>query len=690
MALDLSLVPDVVKPMAQPLTGGALPETEVGGIMAEARTLEELADALAEMKADDAGAVMRLLRDGLWQGAAKESFEQVFATLSGREGATGSPEALLDLLEQALRDEAKSLREHGVRMQHTEWMIYASLALLGAMIVRLLVWICVNGPAVLGLIQHHSLLTRVNIQTLKRLVLLNMLRFGVVMGGLDLGVQAAQQVWGDRETGDFDLESLALSAGSGALTGALFAGANAGLSRLLSRNMVYVASKAELAVRDRLVALGQSMYGQALLGGVTGTLGAVPGLALSGQLDAEHLGYTFISGVAGGLGVPASARVSYLPMLAVADLGPHPPTSDAPSGPGASPGSGGPSGSAALSGSGAFAGSGGPSGRDALLPGQGLPSAGPHQPAAAGHGDAGGSPAFRPDATTLVQHAPPEPRSGPDTVIDRPPPSEAGGGTLAPHRGDTIAGEVVQRRDTPLPAPTAERSPMNGAPAVRAEAVTPGDLSRASPLPATVPAVNAVAHVAETPSRTLPSETPPTRTLPSRTPPNASRPTRTGPTRTGPVGTRPSRAPGRTPLMRRLPARRHSRSGTTAPRPWRTSRRPRPPGHPRTGRPRTGPSRPRSLARPRPPPVRRTVTAPPTRASRPPRRTTRWRHPCTAGSRLRGTTRARRTGARPQPHTRPRRRHSRPRPHSRLHKQHIRPPRRRSRPFPGSEACRRS
>ncbi|MFC7109904.1 NUDIX domain-containing protein [Nonomuraea rubra] len=511
MGLDLSLVPDIVKPMALPLTGGALPEADAGGIIAEARTLEELADTLAEIKADDAGAVMRLLRDGLWEGAAKESFEQVFTALSGREDTEGSPEALLDLLEQALRDEARSLREHGVRMQHTEWMIYASLALLGAMIVRLLVWIYVNGPAVLRLIQHNTLLTKVNIQTLKRLILLNMVRFGGIMGGLDLGVQVAQQLWGEREGGDFDLESLALSLGGGALTGALFAGANAGLSRLLSRRMVYVASRAELAVRDRLVALGQSMYGQALLGGVTGTAGAVPGLALSGQLDAEHLGYTFISGVAGGLDVPAAARVSYLPMLATAELGPNP------------------------------------------------------------AGDAGGPPGSRTDATTLVQHGPPESRSDPGTVADRPPPHpEPSGATHAPHRGDTIVGEVVQRRDTLLPperatpvgaapaerpgpggaapderpglggavaaeraasggsgvhgersvasggglpaertpphhAAPAERSPMGGMPAVRSDAETPGDLPRGSALPATLPAVNAAPHVTE-PTEQHPAE----------------------------------------------------------------------------------------------------------------------------------------------------------------------------------------
>ncbi|MGW0802610.1 NUDIX domain-containing protein [Nonomuraea sp. NPDC002799] len=522
MGLDLSLVPDVVKPVAPALTGGALPEADDGGLIAEAQVMEELADLLAEIRTDDAGAVMRLLRDGAWQGAAKKTFEGVFAALSGREDATGSPEALLDLLEQVLRDEARSLRDHGVRMQHTEWMIYASLALLGAMIVRLLVWIYVNGPAVLRLIHHHTLMTQVNVQTLKKLVLLNMLRFGGIMGGLDFGVQRAQQIWGDREAGDFDVASLAMSAGSGALTGVLFAGANAGLSRLLSRPMVYVASKAELAIRDRIVALGQSMYGQALLGGVAATAGATPGLALSGQLDASHLAYTFVSGVTGGLDIPAAARVSYIPMLAVADLGGRP------------------------------AGAGAPFATGDPPPGAGLPVARQHQPPASPDNPAGGRhdgpSAERHDLATLAQHAPPERHGGSDTVPDRPRPSEADGGTLPPPRGETIAGEVVRRRDTLLPATAdgsarhdgasarqaphppaerppsspaipaerpasspaipaertpphnvapAERTPASGTATMRTDATAPGALPRSSMLPATVPAANTIPHITE-------------------------------------------------------------------------------------------------------------------------------------------------------------------------------------------------
>ncbi|MFF4619011.1 NUDIX domain-containing protein [Nonomuraea jabiensis] len=502
MGLDLSLVPEIVRPLALPLTGGALPETDVDGVLAEAQVLENLADLLATIKSDDAAAVVRSLRDHQWQGAAKETFEQVFKVLGGQPDADGTPsdETLIDLLEKALREEAAALREHGVRMQHTEWMIYASLALLGAMIVKLLVWIYVNGPAVLRLIQHNTLLTQVNIQTLKRLILVNMLKFAGIMGGLDFGVQVAQQIWGDREAGDFDLASLAMSLGSGALTGVLFAGANAALSRLLSRQMVYVASEAELAVRDKIAAIAQSMYGQALLGGTAATAGAVPGLALSGQLDGEHLAYTFISGVAGGLDIPASARVSHIPMRAVAELGDTPsvtaPHGDPPPSSGGQP----PPPPRLVPQDTTAPRLVPPDAAPPLAP----PDAGspllPHDatPLPAGH-----------DTTTLAQHHPrPEQHADVATLINRQPP-ESGTNLPQPHQGQVIVGEVTRRQDVLLHTPAGDRTeqggtlarPQQNLPAARApigdtvpaapriEPATAGSLPRASLLPATVPAI---------------------------------------------------------------------------------------------------------------------------------------------------------------------------------------------------------
>ncbi|MEO3873633.1 hypothetical protein ABGB18_32895 [Nonomuraea sp. B12E4] len=337
MGLDLNFVPDIVKHLALPLAGQAFPEAEPGDIVATADRLESLANILDRIKAVDSDFIFRLLRDEAWQGEAKGAFEKVFAQLSGNDGATAPPsgDALLDQIKNVLRAEAASLREHGVRMEHTQWMIYAALALLAFAIIRLLVWVYVNGPAVFALINQRALMTRASIAALKRNVLMGMLKFGALMGGLDLAVQTAQMSpLGHRDPGDYDFVSLATSTVGGLLTGGLFGGLNAGLSRLASREMVYIASRAELSVRDKLAAMSQSLYGQALVGGVSGTVGSIPGLALSGNLDSSHLFYSLVSGVAGGLDVPAGARVSYYPLPAGELSGPSTGSHGAPFGDG--------------------------------------------------------------------------------------------------------------------------------------------------------------------------------------------------------------------------------------------------------------------------------------------------------------------------------------------------------------------
>ncbi|NUW44670.1 hypothetical protein [Nonomuraea rhodomycinica] len=303
--------------------------------MREAEAIEGLADMVAAIRAEDVDPVARLLAGTQWEGAAKEAFRSVFATLSGDgagdagrtpgDGLRG--DALLELLEKAMRDEAARLRHHGVTMEHTQWLQYAALALLGLAIIRLQIWMVLRGPSVLAMIHTRTLLTRISIQQLKLRVLTNMLLFSTMSGGLDLAVQLAQMLWGHRE--EADLESLLVSLASGALTGAIFSGLDFGLSRLATNELVFVASRAELGVRDRVVAIGQSIYGRAFLGGVSGAAGAVPGLAVSGQLDPAHLSWMFLAGAAGGLGIPEAARVSYSP-APVARLTGAPPSGHAP------------------------------------------------------------------------------------------------------------------------------------------------------------------------------------------------------------------------------------------------------------------------------------------------------------------------------------------------------------------------
>ncbi|WP_406311432.1 hypothetical protein OHA77_21880 [Streptosporangium sp. NBC_01639] len=319
MGLNLDFVPELVKPLAPALAGGAFPEVDVDRIFSEADVLERLADVLSEIKAEDADRLLASLRDHEWKGEAKDAFQAALAQLTGGAPSAGiSGGALLKQLEDAIRSEAANLREYGVQMEHAQWMIYAALAMLAVFIARVLVWIYFNGPAVFAAIHEQTLLTRMSIYELKRQVLANMAKFAAIMGIMDGGVQKAQKEWGHRE--HYDVGSLLLSVGSGALSGAVFAGAAFGVSRLATQEVRYVASKAELSLRDKVAAVGESLYGRALLGGLSATAGGVPGLAMSGQLDSSHLFYTFVSGVAGGLDIPAGARVTYHP-LAAAELG---------------------------------------------------------------------------------------------------------------------------------------------------------------------------------------------------------------------------------------------------------------------------------------------------------------------------------------------------------------------------------
>lgn len=503
MGLNLDFVPDLVRSVAPALAGGAFPKADVDRIMGEADALDQIAVMISQIEAEDVDRLLASLRGPGWKGEAKNALQAVLAELA-EEAPQGdiSGGALLKRLEDSIRAEAANLREYGVQMEHTQWMIYASLALLALAIARLLVWIYVNGPAVTAAIYERTLLTRMSIDELKRQVLANMKRFATIMGGLDYGVQSMQKAVGNRE--HYDVGSLLLSTGSGALAGAVFTGMDFGLSRLLAREVRYVASSAELALREKVAAFGQALYGRALMGGVAGTAGSVPGLAMSGQLDSSHLFYSFVSGVVGGLDVPAGARSAYHPMAAVADLG-GPPAGDRSGSSGTPPpGSGGPSAAPHTGEAGRHADPAPsahqtshttPAGHGTVVQPShttlaGVADPSPVQMNHAGHAPDGGRPE---SASTATRHAPPaEPRPDPVRVDARtvvypagthaPAPRgdggpgrsgsgegegsggrPAGSGDRPAGTGQTIVGEVVRRQDSPPPAAPGDTA--HGAPA---------------------------------------------------------------------------------------------------------------------------------------------------------------------------------------------------------------------------------
>ncbi|MEV8636277.1 hypothetical protein AB0395_31955 [Streptosporangium sp. NPDC051023] len=467
MGLNLDFVPDLVKGVAPFLAGGAIPDAKVDQVMHEADALDQIADMIAQVKAEDIDKLFASLNGPGWNGAAKKAFQEVLAQLTEEPpGGDISGTSLLRRLEAAIRAEAANLREYGVQMEHTQWMIYASLALLALAIARLLVWIYVNGPAVLSAIQERTLLTKMSIDELKRQTLTNMKRFAGIMGGLDLGVQTAQKEWGHRE--HYDVSSLLLSAGSGALTGAVFTRMDFGLSRLLSQETRYVASSAELSLRDKVAAFGQSLYGRALMGGVAGAAGSVPGLAMSGNLDSSHLFYTFVAGVAGGLDVPAGARTTYHSLDAVAALD-GPSTGHQSGSSGTPPPSGGDLFvSPHVSEAGQHSNSA-PSGYESAYqtsptaPAGHRPVIQPSHTTPTGH-----EPVIQPSHTTLagvaeqspvhsLNNGRPEPASPMAPVAQHAPPAEAQPG---PVRID--AGTVVYPANTPIPAPRGHDGPGSG------------------------------------------------------------------------------------------------------------------------------------------------------------------------------------------------------------------------------------
>ncbi|GAA3205449.1 hypothetical protein [Nonomuraea roseoviolacea] len=425
MGLDLGLVPEVVKPLALPLTANAFPEGEPDAITRQAGALEALADELAGIRAEDAEPLLSRLSKLEWEGAAKEEFEKVLADLAG-EGHKASSrkdnggETLLRLLEKALREEAQRLRKHGETTEHTQWMQYAALALLGLAIVRLLVWIIANGPSVLRLIQLRTIMTRMSIQALKWRLLMNILGFGGMMGLTDLTVQELQKRFGHRE--DIDGHSVLMSFLNGAMMGLVYTGVDFGLSRLATREVVFIMSRAELGVRDQIAAIGQSIYGRAVVGGFSGAVGSVPGLAVSDQLDPAHLFYSFVAGTAGGIGIPQSARVSFMP-TAAGDLPPNRPPSGGP----------------------AWTRTAG---------GDGPPPVGGHKPPSSGDGSSLGLGSRRVvEPTQVVLSGETAPAAGRPADVPMPPKGDGGSAPAPAREAEMIAGEVVRREDGPSEGP---------------------------------------------------------------------------------------------------------------------------------------------------------------------------------------------------------------------------------------------
>ncbi|GAA3833826.1 hypothetical protein GCM10022226_64000 [Sphaerisporangium flaviroseum] len=282
--MDLDDLPGPFRSLVPYLTGGIYPDAEVDELVAASEALAGCAEWLKGVREQEVARVDSLLGDVGWQGAAQEQFAELWKGLGGQGSAPVGVAEFVAQIEQAIAVEAEALREHAVRTQYTQWMTWATLIALAIAIVAL-IW----NPAGWAVIQPRVLLTRLSLEQLKRQVLINMLKFGAISGGMDLGVQAAQMVapGGIRETGDFDWSSIGMSTATGLAGGALFSGLGFAAARLPHAG---------------LAGFSQGIWGQAAIGGVSNVGAAVPLLALSGDLDGTHLLQALTSGVVGSVG----------------------------------------------------------------------------------------------------------------------------------------------------------------------------------------------------------------------------------------------------------------------------------------------------------------------------------------------------------------------------------------------------
>ncbi|WP_406318366.1 T3SS effector HopA1 family protein [Streptosporangium sp. NBC_01639] len=347
-------VPDLIKPFWPFIAGGAFPEGSYAQISAKAAELEGLAEALGRFQLESGGAVAHLLESGAWDGAAKEEFARLFGKLVASAGGAagqgggpggGDPVAVLAYVKDLVSREAVATRRHATDIDHTQWMMIVGVVAAAAVIVRLRI-LAVANPGVTPLIWSRLAFTRMENQLIKAELLKNMVVFGGIMGGLDAGVQGGQWLAGHRKK--FNGGSLAWSAGTGMLTGLLFGGMTVGASRLVTDDMVGVVAKDGAgSLRGLVAGAPNTVAGRAVMSGAAATAASVPMLAMNGQLDAEHVLYSVVAAVVGGVGP-----------IAV-----HPDTVTGRSGEGAGEGAGGadggPGGSGDRSGGGSVDGFGG-------------------------------------------------------------------------------------------------------------------------------------------------------------------------------------------------------------------------------------------------------------------------------------------------------------------------------------------
>lgn len=232
-----AFVPELIKPFWPYIAGDAFPEGVYAQIAAEAAEQLRLADQLKLFRSQSGETVAQSLRDGQWDGAAKEEFANLFGRLVNsaggeREDLPRDPVSALDYAESVVRGQAEATQKHATDIEHTQWMMIAGAIVTGAMVAKLWLFARAN-PGVTPLIWSRLAFARMENQLVKAHLIKDMLLFAGIMGGLDLAVHAGQERAG--HPGDVNQESPAVT---GAPTGPLFDGMTSGGSKPVTDDLL--------------------------------------------------------------------------------------------------------------------------------------------------------------------------------------------------------------------------------------------------------------------------------------------------------------------------------------------------------------------------------------------------------------------------------------------------------------------
>ncbi|TDD06980.1 hypothetical protein E1292_14320 [Nonomuraea deserti] len=293
MSFDDVLIPAWMKPSIGWVVGADWPQGDEGGCFRLADACVTAAHQIvAGTAVADPYSARRIGR--AWDGAAHQAFAEHVAITADKHVAN----LVTRLIHAAIK-----LNAVGVLIQHTKYLIEATVWLLVVQFGHLAATAAATGGSSLAAIPARLQLARLTVAMIAKMALIHIALFAAISAGVGAAVQYLQ-IEGGRRDG-FDQLQLATSAATGGLMG-LFKGALAGgLTRLSTPALAkgLGLSRAEMGLWEKLLAAAtHSLYGQAAQYGLAGGLASLATMLYNGDLDLTTLGKTVLSSALGADG----------------------------------------------------------------------------------------------------------------------------------------------------------------------------------------------------------------------------------------------------------------------------------------------------------------------------------------------------------------------------------------------------